>query len=73
MFPTKVVEKIKTHVLYITQHFSENRAVYEIMSKNMVEPERPQKTIRFACFVNRTTLYVVQNSRTGFLVQLPFE
>ena len=25
--------------------FSENRAVYEIMSKNVVEPERPQMTI----------------------------
>jgi hypothetical protein len=24
--------------------FSENRAVYEIMSKNMVEPEGPQMT-----------------------------
>jgi hypothetical protein len=25
--------------------FSENRAVYEIMCKNMVEPDRPQMTI----------------------------
>jgi hypothetical protein len=28
----------------------ENRAVYEIMSKNMVEPDRPQMTIYYgAC------------------------
>ena len=41
VFQTKVVEKIKTLILYpIT--FSENRAVYEIMLKYMVEPERPQ-------------------------------
>jgi hypothetical protein len=25
--------------------FSENRAVYEIMSKNMIQPDRPQVTI----------------------------
>jgi hypothetical protein len=42
MFQTKVVEKIKTHVLdSIT--FSENRAIYEIMWKNT--PDRPQMTI----------------------------
>jgi len=41
MFQTILVEKIKTLVLYpIT--FSANRAVYEIMWKNVVEPERPQ-------------------------------
>jgi len=41
VFQTKVVEKIKTLIVYpIT--FSENRAVYEIMWKNVVEPERPQ-------------------------------
>jgi hypothetical protein len=26
-------------------YFSENRAVYEIMCKNMVQPDRPQMTI----------------------------
>jgi hypothetical protein len=39
MFQTKVVEKIKTEILYLVT-FSENRSVYEIMSKNMVELER---------------------------------
>jgi hypothetical protein len=40
MFQTKFVEKIKTHFMI---HFSpENRAVYEIMWKNMVQPDRPQ-------------------------------
>jgi hypothetical protein len=27
--------------------FSKNRTVYEIMSKNVVEPERSQKTIQY--------------------------
>jgi hypothetical protein len=43
-----VLEKVcrenqNTHVLFNNVSF-ENRAVYEIMSKNMVEPEGPQKT-----------------------------
>jgi hypothetical protein len=42
----KVVEKIKTHVLCsINFFFSENRAVYDIMWKNMIEPDRPQMTV----------------------------
>ena len=44
MFQIKVVEKIKTHILY-SATFSDNRAVYEIMSKKLVEPERPQMTM----------------------------
>jgi hypothetical protein len=39
-----VAEKIKTRVLF-TITFSENRAVYEVMWKNMVEPDRLQRTI----------------------------
>ena len=52
----KVVEKIKIHILcQIT--FSENRAVYEIMSKNMVEPEKPQMAIwrPLACWIIKAT------------------
>ena len=30
--------------------FSENRAVYEIMCKNVVEPERPQMTIKYGAY-----------------------
>jgi hypothetical protein len=41
MFQTKVVEKIKKHILCKVT-FCENRAVYEIMSKNLVQPEDPQ-------------------------------
>ena len=41
MFQINDVEKIKTHFIF-NNFFSENRAVYEILSKNVVEPERPQ-------------------------------
>ena len=37
--------------------FSENRAVYEIMSKNVAEPERPQMTVwrRVAFYISKAT------------------
>jgi hypothetical protein len=41
---TKGAEKIKTHILRLIT-FSEKRAVYEIMWKNIVKPGRPQMTI----------------------------
>jgi len=44
MFQTKVVEKIKTHILY-SVNFSENRTLYEIMWKNTVERDGPQMAI----------------------------
>jgi hypothetical protein len=44
MFQTKVIEKINTQ-FFAQYRFSENRAVYEIMRKNMVELERPQMAI----------------------------
>ena len=39
MFQIKFVEKFEIHILCSVTFFSENRAVYEIMSKNMVESE----------------------------------
>ena len=50
----KVVETIKTHLSYSISFFSKNRAFYEIMSRNVVELERPQTTIwrmRVACWI----------------------
>ena len=42
MFQTKVVEEVKTQFVFIL--FSENRAVYGIMWKNIVQSDRPQTT-----------------------------
>jgi hypothetical protein len=57
MFQIQVLEKVKTHILCSVHCFTENRAVYEKMSKIMVEPERPQMAIwrRFACWISKTT------------------
>jgi hypothetical protein len=41
---TKFLQKTKTRIL--GSKISENRAVCEIMWKNVVEPERPQTTIQ---------------------------
>jgi hypothetical protein len=56
----KVVEKIKTRVLYWVPFFPESAAVcYEIMCKNVVEPHRrPQMTIwrmLIACWITKAT------------------
>jgi hypothetical protein len=44
MFQTKVVEKIKTHILYPVTFFRKP-CLYEIMWKNVLELDRPQMTI----------------------------
>jgi len=41
----KVIDKSKIHKLYVKYFFSENRAVYEIMCKNIAQPDRPQMPI----------------------------
>jgi hypothetical protein len=49
MFHTKVVENSKTHIL-CSITFSEDRAVYEIMWRSIVEADKPQMTIKYdAC------------------------
>jgi len=59
MFQTKVVEKIKTHIVCsVTFFFIENRTVYEIMWKNAAEWGRTQMTIwrmRIACWIPKAT------------------
>ena len=48
MFQTNVVEKTKTRILYSIIIFPpENLAAYDVMWKNMVEPERPQMIIQY--------------------------
>jgi hypothetical protein len=57
MFQTKVAEKLETHSLYSVP-FLENRAVHEIMWKNIVERGRPQMAIwhrRIACWIPKAT------------------
>jgi len=54
---TKVVDKIKTHILYSLTFF-ENGAVYEKMWKDIVERGRPQLAIwrmRIASLITKAT------------------
>ena len=55
----RVVEETKAHILCsITFFFFENRAVYDIMWKNIVELDRPQMVIwrmRIACRITKAT------------------
>jgi hypothetical protein len=57
MFRTIFAVEIKTHILCsIALFFFENRAVYEIMWKNIVQPDRPQVTIcliRISCWITK--------------------
>ena len=45
MFQIKAAEKIKTRFLCSMIFFLEKRADYEIVWKNVVEPDKPQMTI----------------------------
>jgi hypothetical protein len=51
-------ENKKTHFTFINFFFFENRAVYELLWENIVEPGRPQMTIwhvRIACWILRAS------------------
>jgi hypothetical protein len=43
MFQIKFVKKIKAHILCTVTFFSGNGAVYEIMTKNLVESKRDHR------------------------------
>ena len=54
----KYLEKIKTNFLLNNFFFFKNRAVYEIIWKNIVQPSRPQMTIwrmRIECWITKAT------------------
>jgi len=58
MFQTEVVEKIRTHFVFINPFFFENCAFCEKMWKNIVERGRPQMTIwrmRISCWIPKAT------------------
>jgi len=59
MFNTEHVAKIETRILCSIKIFSfENRALYDILWKNIVEPARPQMTIqriRISCWIPQAT------------------
>jgi hypothetical protein len=44
-------ENQNTHLMF-KNFFSENHAIYEIMWKNIVEPIRPQVTIKYGAYAS---------------------
>jgi hypothetical protein len=69
MFQTKIVEKIKIHILCSITIF-ENRVVYDIIWKNTVEPDRPQMTMRrmhFECWITTAT-----NTHSEYVILIAF-
>jgi len=73
MFQTKFVEKIKTHILCSVTFFFENRVVYEIMWKNIVERGRPQMTIwrmSIACWIPKA---INAHLQYAILIVLPLK
>jgi hypothetical protein len=70
--PVHLASKIKTHI-YDYYIFSENRAVYEIMWKNMVEPagqatdDNIIRHMRFACWVTKAT-----KTHTEYVILIAF-
>ena len=69
MCQTNVVEKIKTHMLYLVAFFfSENYAVCEIILKNIVQPDRTKlSSMRCACLITKAT-----NTHSGYVIFVAF-
>ena len=66
MFQTKVVKKIKTHFMF-NKLFYENRAVHEIIWKNIVDWGRPQMEIwrmHIAFWITKAT-----NTHSQYVIQ----
>jgi len=63
-------ENQNTHFVFSNCFFSENRAVYEIMWKNIVERGKPQVAIwrmRFACWIMKAT-----NTHSEYVILIAF-
>ena len=72
MFHTKIVEKIKTHISYSIPFFFENHTVYEIMWKNIVDPDRRKRNVRWITKVTDTLrICITSCSSTATIVARP--
>ena len=73
MFQAKIIEKIKTDFTFNYPFFFKNRVVYEIVWKNILQPDRLQITIwrmRIACWIPKAT-----NTHSDYvtLIALPLQ
>ena len=70
MFQEEVVGKFKTHISYSVTFFFESLALYGVMWKNIVEPERLQMTTwrtRISCWVPRLQIHTIGICNTNCL------
>ena len=71
MFQKKVVEKIKIQFIYNNFPLPENRAIYDIMWKNISEQGRSQMTVwrpRFPCWIPKAT-----NTHSKYVILFAFQ
>jgi hypothetical protein len=69
MFQTKVVDKIKKHILCSLTFFLKNPAIFERF-KNIVQSDRPQMTVwrmRFSCWITKAT-----NTHSEYIIIISF-
>ena len=67
-FSDRIFKEHKT--FYVQKFFSENRAVYEIMWKNIVQPDSPQMTIWhmcITCWITKAT-----NTHSEYVIRIAF-
>jgi hypothetical protein len=58
IFQTKIVEKIKTHILCSITFFRKSHRLWDNVKKNIVQPGRPQMTVwrmRIACWITKAS------------------
>jgi hypothetical protein len=71
MFQTNAVEKIKNRAFCIPYFsFLENHSLYEIMRKNIADPDRPQMTIQGMCISCR--IPNATNTNSQYVILRPF-
>jgi hypothetical protein len=63
-------ENLNKRFIFKSFFFFENRAVLEIMLKNIVDPDRTQMTMRIACWVSKATN---TNSQCVILIAFPLQ
>ena len=56
MLQTIVVDNIKTYIICSINFFEENHVTYEIMWKNVVEPDRPHNSAHAPCTLDNCVL-----------------
>jgi hypothetical protein len=74
MYQTEFVDIITTHLLCsLTPPPPEHRAIYEVMCKNCVDPDRPQMTIWRMYIARRITNAINTLSEYVILIAFPLQ